>query len=90
MTAAERPGPPRASVRAVELDDDISLYDAATGSAALLNATAAAVWRLLDGQRTVDDIVDHLAGVYDADPDVIRQGVRRTIDDLASTGFLAS
>jgi Coenzyme PQQ synthesis protein D (PqqD) len=60
-----------------------------TGSAALLNATAAAVWRLLDGRRTVDDIADHLAATYRADPDTVRRDVRRTVRNLTSTGVLA-
>lgn len=85
---ADRIGPPQPGVRAVELGEDISLYNPRTHGAALLNSTASDVWRLLDGEHTLDQIVGLLSAAYDADPAVIRDGVWQTIEELASAGFL--
>ncbi|HEY9475324.1 MAG TPA: PqqD family protein [Mycobacteriales bacterium] len=85
---AKRIGPPPPGIRAVELGEDISLYNPHTQGAALLNSTASDVWRLVDGEHTLEEIVDLLVAVYDADPEVIRRDVRQTIDELLSAGFL--
>ena len=37
--------------------NDLVLYDASAGRLHVLNLTAAAVWRLCDGSKTIDDIV---------------------------------
>jgi hypothetical protein len=37
-----------------------------------LNAVAARIWTLLDGKRSVDEVIDELSSEYDAAPDVIR------------------
>ncbi|HEX5495564.1 MAG TPA: PqqD family protein [Mycobacteriales bacterium] len=86
--SADRIGPPQPGVRAVELGQDISLYNPRTRGAALLNSTASDVWRLLDGEHTLDQIVDLLGAAYDAAPELIRTEVRRTVDELTSAGFL--
>ena len=39
---------------------DLVLYDAAVGRLHVLNLTAAAVWRLCDGSKTVDDILQRV------------------------------
>lgn len=83
-------GPPRSTVQALELDGDISLYDSATSQALVLNATASDVWRLLDGEHTVDEIVALLAAAYGVDVASIRPDVVRIIGELTSAGLLAS
>lgn len=88
VVTAERIGPPQPGVRAVELGEDISLYNPRTHGVALLNGTASDVWRLVDGEHTLEEIVALLGAVYDADVDVIRQGVVRTVADLVAGGFL--
>jgi len=39
---------------------DLVLYDATGGRLHVLNLTAAAVWRLCDGSKTVDDILQQV------------------------------
>jgi hypothetical protein len=85
---AARVGPPRPTVRALELDGDISLYDSATSQALLLNATASDVWRLLDGEHNTDDIVRLLASAYSVQAGTIRPDVERTIAELVAAGML--
>jgi hypothetical protein len=76
-------------VQALELDGDISVFDAATRQALLLNSTASDVWRLLDGEHTLDDIVHLLAAAYGQPADAIRADVQRTVATLAGAGLLA-
>jgi Coenzyme PQQ synthesis protein D (PqqD). len=85
---AKRIGPPQPGIRAIELGEDISLYNPHTQGAALLNSTASDVWRLVDGEHTFEEIVDLLGAAYGADPEAIRGDVRMTIDALVSAGFL--
>jgi hypothetical protein len=83
-------GPPRSTVQALERDGDISLYDSATSQALVLNTTASDVWRLLDGEHTVDEIVKLLATAYSVDSASIRPDVVRIIGELTTAGLLAS
>jgi hypothetical protein len=74
----------------LELDGDISLYDSATSRALMLNGTASDVWRLLDGEHTLDEIVELLALAYQISSGSIRSDVVRTIDELAAAGLLCT
>lgn len=47
-----------------------------------LNETGRAVWRLLDGGRTLDDVVEALEGEYDAPRDEIERDVRGLLEEL--------
>jgi hypothetical protein len=87
--AAQGLGRPRESVRALELDGDISLYDPAGQQAVVLNSTASDVWRLLDGEHSLEEVVGLLAAAYGIDPDAIRSDVVRTVATLTEAGFLS-
>jgi hypothetical protein len=79
-------GPPLSTVRTLELDGNLSLYDSASGQAAVLNGTASDVWRLLDGEHDFDAVVAILADAYDLPTDQIRDDVERAVATL--TEFL--
>jgi pyrroloquinoline quinone biosynthesis protein D len=51
-----------------------------------LNATAAEVLELCDGERSLDDIVDALATRYDGAD--LRDDVRELVDAMAQRGLL--
>ena len=53
-----------------------------------LNAEAAAVLELCDGQRTVSDIAAALAAQYDAPPDAIATDIVPMLQDLADKGAI--
>lgn len=72
----------------MELDGDVSLYHSVTGQALMLNGTASAVWRLLDGRHDLDGIVGLLADAYRVDCATIRDDVQRVIAELTEHGFL--
>jgi hypothetical protein len=85
---ATRVGPPPETVRALELDGEISLYDRASRHALLLNGTASDIWRLADGAHTLEELVGLLAAAYGTDAAAIRGDVERTVRELAAAGFL--
>lgn len=83
-----RIGPPPEHIIETEVQGDISLYDARHEQVLILNSTASDVWRLCDGEQTLDEIVDLLVGAYGGDREVIRIDVERTVSQLLEEGFL--
>lgn len=83
-----RLGPPLTTVQALELDGSISLYDSATNQALVLNETATAIWRLLDGKHDAEDIVRVLSDAYGVANDRIRSDVLSALTVLSD--FLTS
>jgi hypothetical protein len=55
-------------VESRELGDECMLHDGRNGSVHIINATAAFVWGLCDGRRTVDEIVSAVADAYEIFP----------------------
>jgi hypothetical protein len=81
-------GPPAPDVSWQELDGRIVVFKAATGRAAALNETAAAVWQLADGRRTEADVIEVLGAAYGMSADAIGPDVRLVIDQLRTEGLL--
>ncbi|MFA4965751.1 MAG: PqqD family protein [Thermoleophilia bacterium] len=52
-----------------------------------LNETGRAVWRLLDGGRTLDGVVETLAAEYDAPRDEVERDVRGLLEELLRRGI---
>ncbi len=55
---------PRAGMRFEELDDEAVVYDRQGKRATYLNETAAVIWKLCDGARSVREIAVILAGEF--------------------------
>jgi hypothetical protein len=53
-----------------------------------LNAVANDIWGLLDGQRTVAEIVQKLEQEYEVDPIILANDVCRVLDDLSGEGLV--
>jgi hypothetical protein len=51
----------RDEIRSEDIANETVLYDAVRGQAVYLNDTAAIVWKLCDGTRTVNDMTTLLA-----------------------------
>lgn len=81
-------GRPADSVTLLELDGELSLFDTRTGTAMVLNRTAADVLALADGRTTVGEIIDTLAGAYAVAAEEIGPGVRAVLGELARSGVL--
>ena len=78
----------RNGAAAVELDDNVALYDELGQLLILLNTSAAAVWERCDGATTLNAMVRELAAAHPADADVIDEDVRQTVGKLAELGLL--
>ncbi|RMG07839.1 MAG: PqqD family protein [Planctomycetota bacterium] len=65
------------------------LLDPERGRVLALNATAAAVWELLDGQRSPSDLAAALADAAGIDRAQAEADVRTLLARLAEEGFLA-
>lgn len=54
-----------------------------------LNSVANSIWFLLDGQRTVDEIVKCLQGEYDVEPAILANDVCRLLEELNQEGLIS-
>lgn len=78
----------RPEIRAEHVSGELVLYDAAGGRAAYLNGSAAAIWALCDGERTMADIVAYLTNEIGGDS--IGRDVEETIQRFRTAGLLAA
>ena len=78
----------REGAAAVELDDNVALYDELGQLLILLNTSAAAVWERCDGATTLHAMVRELVAAHPADAAVIGEDVRQTVGKLAELGLL--
>lgn len=81
-------GRPADTVTEIELGDELSVFDTATGTALALNRTARDIWALADGKSDVDDIVAILAKAYGTAPDSIAAEVHAAVAELTAAGVL--
>lgn len=89
MTDSELLAPATSGLTAVEVDGCVSVFNAATQRAVMLNETATDVWRLVDGTRNTEAIVRSIAERYGLDPATIRADVVGAIDVLRHEALLA-
>lgn len=81
-------GPPAEHVIETEVGGDVSLYDPHSERVVVLNATASDIWRLCDGDHTLDEIVDLIASAYSMQHVDIRHQIEETVASLQGEGFL--
>lgn len=68
---------------------DLVLYDAAVGRLHVLNLTAAAVWRLCDGSKTVDDILQQVGVEFTfSTGDQPRSDIQGLLGNLKDQGLI--
>lgn len=72
-----------------EIDGCVALFNPDNGAALFLNETASDLWRLSDGELTIEELIARLAEAYVADPRTLATDIRRTVSDLRDRGFLA-
>jgi hypothetical protein len=69
-----------------EMDGEYLVYSPGDGKALFLNESAALIWNLCDGQRSVQDIIDLLSNTY---PGIdMAVDVQATIDRLSLEGII--
>ena len=78
----------RSSVRLIELDGRTLLYDEAIRHWVVLNGTASALWRCLDGSGSVEEIAEDLSAVFSADSTQVRDQILHMVRVLGQQGLL--
>jgi hypothetical protein len=60
------------------------------GSIYTLNGVANEIWNLLDGERSVSDIVNRLQQEYEVDPATLAADIRRLLDEMQQEGLIVA
>ena len=82
-------GPPVERVLVTELDGELVVYDGDRDVVHTLNSSASDIWRLMDGEHCLDEIVDLVAAAYASEPDDIRSHVVRTVETFVDRGLVS-
>ena len=81
---------PKANSRIVfreEFDDSAILFDPDSGDACALNHTGIVIWRFLDGNHSVSDIVAEVQACFNNVPSSANNHVGRFIQELIQKKF---
>lgn len=81
-------GPARSHILETEIEAEISLYDPKNERVTVLNETASDVWRLVDGERNVDEITELIASSYGLAPIDVATDVAAAIERFAEAGLI--
>ena len=79
---------PRSDLNTRLIEEEVVILDRANGTVHRLNATAAAIWNLCDGQRSAPVIAEQISATYELDPGDALREVSRTIADFERLGLL--
>lgn len=74
--------------RLEQMDDDLLLYHPGMTKAVRLNESASLVWHIVDGQRSVGEIVALLSGAYPEQAPAVAADVVNTLARLAEEGAI--
>jgi coenzyme PQQ biosynthesis protein PqqD len=69
-------------------DQSCLLFDQRSRTSLPINESAGRIWHLCDGNHTLDQIVDDLASIYDAERAQIDNDVREFLAFLERHGFV--
>ena len=70
------------------VDNEVLLYHPVKTTTLYLNETAALVWRLCDGHRSSEEIVELLSEAFPDAGDSLADEVNTTLDELAKQGAI--
>jgi hypothetical protein len=65
------------------LDDEIVVLDMEEGAYFTLNEVSAEIWKLIDGKRTISEIINAVHEVYEADYEMVKEDAIRIISDFS-------
>lgn len=71
-----------------EMDGESFVYRRSAKQGVYLNETGTVIWKLCDGSRGVQQIIDVLVEAYPGATEAVRADVAETIDELVSNGAL--
>jgi len=88
MNQTERPIPNPIVVLREEFDDWAVLFNADTAYAVGTNPVGVAVWKLMDGKRSIEDIVSTIKNNFEDTPDAAFKEITAFVNTLAENGFV--
>jgi len=71
-----------------EVDGEVVLMQFSSGDFFSMDDTARAVWHQIEDGRTVREIIDHLADVFDGEPSAITDDTVTFLRDLEANGLI--
>lgn len=87
MNLTDRPIANPVVVLREEFDDWAVLYNPDTPYAAGTNPVGAAVWKLMDGRRSIKEIASRIKNNFENTPEVAEEEIAAFVDMLAKNGF---
>lgn len=88
MSAPQSPIANPVVVLREEFDDWAILYNPETAEAVGTNPVGVAIWKQMDGRRSIDAICDGIRESFDETPETVKDDIAAFIRDLADRGFL--
>jgi pyrroloquinoline quinone biosynthesis protein D len=79
---------PRRGFRVEAMGGETLIYRHSMRKAIYLNESAAVIWQLCDGRRTIKEIVDALAEAYPGERDELAMDVNEAVERLHREGAL--
>ena len=73
-----------------ESDEWALLFDPTSGQVVGVNPVGALIWKLLDGQHSIDRIAESVQAEFSGVPDTIHTEVKTFIDQLIERGFIGN
>ena len=70
------------------VDDEVVVMNVVNGNFFSLTQTGKTIWSLIDGIRTRDSIIEHLAHEYETDSDQVASDVDRFLKHLSDAGLV--
>jgi SynChlorMet cassette protein ScmD len=71
-----------------EFDDWAVLFNPDTANAMGTNPVGVAVWKLMDGKRSIEDIVSEIKNSFEDTPDASFKEIAAFVNKLAENGFV--
>ena len=88
MNQADRPIANPIVVLREEFDDWAVLFNPDTAEAVGTNPVGVAVWKRMDGRRSLDDIVSEIKNSFEDTPDATSKEIAAFVNTLAENGFV--
>jgi SynChlorMet cassette protein ScmD len=71
-----------------EFDDWAILFNPDTADAVGTNPVGVAVWKRMDGRRSIEDIVSEIKSSFEETPDAVFTEIAAFVNTLAEKGFV--
>jgi SynChlorMet cassette protein ScmD len=88
MNQKDRPIPNPVVTLREEFDDWAVLYNPDTADAVGINPVGVAVWKRMDGKRSLEQIVAEIGNSFEDVPDAARDEIATFVSTLAENGFV--